>query len=376
MSSDNIKRIKGVLRDPKDMGAFIKSLREEHNLTQDGLGRQMFVTRKAVSKWETGLGYPSLELVPVIAEVLNTTLDELLTGETSGSDYLNRNSKLINIYLKVKRNRKIRKTIITCFLSAFILLLFYFFMNYNATKVYKIYYNDNGIHVDNSILVKTWSKDYLSLGVVYSDFSDIREGDNIEYTLYDSENKIVAKYSLPYSNYHFENTNFDEIRRINIDDKVPLTLKVKYHNLDGEEITVLCDLGIKLLYMSNDIFNTKKDFERIYQSNNFKIDNNVNDDEFQEIDIDFLFGDLPSSKTFEDKDGNEYQFIKDINTIRIYNNRYNFRIKTSMKKILISISNDFISFNINSDNKVLFKQNKYISKQDIEKILNSLKDSL
>ncbi len=68
-------------------GAIIKRLREEKRLTQVQLAEKLGVSDKAVSKWETGKGYPDITLVQPIAEMLGISVVELL----SGSDVCNAN---------------------------------------------------------------------------------------------------------------------------------------------------------------------------------------------------------------------------------------------------------------------------------------------
>ena len=52
-------------------GAMIKRLREEEKLTQSDLAEKIFVTDKAVSKWETGRGYPDISLVEALAKTVD-----------------------------------------------------------------------------------------------------------------------------------------------------------------------------------------------------------------------------------------------------------------------------------------------------------------
>lgn len=67
-------------------GKKISSLRKEKNFTQKDLAEKLHVSDKAVSKWERGLNYPDLTLLPVIANVLETSVTELLGLENSISD--------------------------------------------------------------------------------------------------------------------------------------------------------------------------------------------------------------------------------------------------------------------------------------------------
>ena len=62
-------------------GSVIKSLREKKKMTQEELAEKIFVTGKAVSKWETGQGFPDISLVEPLAKALDISVIELLSGE-------------------------------------------------------------------------------------------------------------------------------------------------------------------------------------------------------------------------------------------------------------------------------------------------------
>lgn len=63
-------------------GAAIRKLREENKLTQTELADRLGVSDKTVSKWETGKGYPDITLLEPIAKVFNSSITELITGNT------------------------------------------------------------------------------------------------------------------------------------------------------------------------------------------------------------------------------------------------------------------------------------------------------
>lgn len=67
-------------------GNRISSLRKQNNLTQKELAEKLYVTDKAISKWERGKNYPDLALLPVIANVLGTSVADLLGLEQSIPD--------------------------------------------------------------------------------------------------------------------------------------------------------------------------------------------------------------------------------------------------------------------------------------------------
>lgn len=59
----------------------LQNLRKQKNLTQQALARELFVSRTAVSKWESGKGYPNIDSLKQIATFFDTTVDELLSTD-------------------------------------------------------------------------------------------------------------------------------------------------------------------------------------------------------------------------------------------------------------------------------------------------------
>ena len=62
-------------------GAVIRKLRENKKMTQEELADTLFVSSKAVSKWETGQGFPDISLIEPLAKALGISVIELLSGE-------------------------------------------------------------------------------------------------------------------------------------------------------------------------------------------------------------------------------------------------------------------------------------------------------
>lgn len=63
------------------MGEFIANLRKEKEMTQKTLAEKLYVTDRAVSKWERGLNYPDITLLEKLSEILEISVNELLNGE-------------------------------------------------------------------------------------------------------------------------------------------------------------------------------------------------------------------------------------------------------------------------------------------------------
>ena len=66
--------------DPIKVGRHIHALRRARNLTQNQLGELLHISFQAVSKWERGETLPDVNLLPDLAEVLSTTVDNILNG--------------------------------------------------------------------------------------------------------------------------------------------------------------------------------------------------------------------------------------------------------------------------------------------------------
>ena len=59
----------------------LQKLRKQKELTQEKLAEVLFVSRTAISKWESGRGYPSIDSLKEIAKFFSVTIDELLSSD-------------------------------------------------------------------------------------------------------------------------------------------------------------------------------------------------------------------------------------------------------------------------------------------------------
>jgi|LGVF01.2.fsa_nt_gb transcriptional regulator with XRE-family HTH domain len=67
----------------------IKKFRIESRFTQEQLAQKLFVTKQAVSKWETGKGYPDAATLPIISNILGTSIDLLMGMEGTTKKKMN-----------------------------------------------------------------------------------------------------------------------------------------------------------------------------------------------------------------------------------------------------------------------------------------------
>lgn len=59
----------------------LQELRKERGLTQEELAEALYVSRTAISKWESGRGYPSIDSLKEISSFFSVSIDDLLSGE-------------------------------------------------------------------------------------------------------------------------------------------------------------------------------------------------------------------------------------------------------------------------------------------------------
>ena len=59
----------------------LQELRKQNGMTQEALAEALFVSRTAISKWESGRGYPNIDSLKAISKYFSVTIDELLSSE-------------------------------------------------------------------------------------------------------------------------------------------------------------------------------------------------------------------------------------------------------------------------------------------------------
>lgn len=64
-----------------EFGEKLQELRKQKGLTQEELAQSLYVSRTAISKWESGRGFPNIESLKAISSFFSVSLDGLLSGE-------------------------------------------------------------------------------------------------------------------------------------------------------------------------------------------------------------------------------------------------------------------------------------------------------
>lgn len=192
------------------IGKFIATLRKEKNLTQQELGTKLFVTDKAVSKWERGLSLPDISLLNQLAKVLDVEVVDILDGKKGSTRKINIEKEMENIKDKLKKqNKKRTRRIILCMIGLVFIILYLIFRNvYLGFEIKNVHYSHSNRNINigipkASFMVKNNDRSYS--------FKNLRNSNIVE--------NEVKKYlkTLKYSTcnntiyYYDKNDNFSII---------------------------------------------------------------------------------------------------------------------------------------------------------------------
>ena len=113
--------------DQQKIGRFLKDLRKEKNLTQEQLAERFQISRRTVSRWETGSNLPDLDILIEMADYYDVDLRELLDGERKSEKM---NKELEETVLKVadysnEEKQKLTKRMHWLFIGGFLAAVIY-----------------------------------------------------------------------------------------------------------------------------------------------------------------------------------------------------------------------------------------------------------
>ena len=107
------------------IGSFIQKLRKKKGLTQQELGNLLYVTDKAVSKWERGLSLPDITILSKLADILEVTVEDILNGEITKKKNIDIDKTIEEATKQIILNNKQKQKKIIIIISIIILLLVY-----------------------------------------------------------------------------------------------------------------------------------------------------------------------------------------------------------------------------------------------------------
>lgn len=137
------------------IGRFIAELRKEKKMTQIDLANKLGITDRAISKWENGRGMPDLSLLPPLCEILDVSINELLSGaRLDKKDYQEKlEENIINTIDYT--DKKIRKTKKIFIITISIILMFIVML----MVMYGI--DINRMRNNKPVVFSTWGYSYV-----------------------------------------------------------------------------------------------------------------------------------------------------------------------------------------------------------------------
>lgn len=107
------------------IGKFIATCRKEKGITQENLAEKLYVTDRAVSKWERGISLPDASKMLDLCRILGITVNELLNGEKiTKKDYDEKTNELL-VELTKKEEIKNKRMLIDMWVLMITTLIFY-----------------------------------------------------------------------------------------------------------------------------------------------------------------------------------------------------------------------------------------------------------
>ena len=109
----------------KECGKFISELRKEKELTQKELAEKINVSDKAISRWETGKGYPDVTSLVSLSEYFDVSVNELLAGKRLTAEDIKETAdeNLISVFEQVQKNKKQQNLQVAIYTSVLIVVL-------------------------------------------------------------------------------------------------------------------------------------------------------------------------------------------------------------------------------------------------------------
>lgn len=106
-------------------GRMISEIRQQKNMTQQDIADKLHITNKAVSKWERGLSFPSVDILEKLAGVLEVSVVDILAGEIVQSESIVARADEVSLQVLKKEQRTKHKflTVIAVFTVIILFLI-------------------------------------------------------------------------------------------------------------------------------------------------------------------------------------------------------------------------------------------------------------
>lgn len=323
-------------------GELICKLRKEMNLTQKELANKINISDKAISRWETGKNFPTIEMLYTISKFFKIPFQDLLTARMvsgSGEDKDDVFPEIIKEFNSMNK-RKLRRfkiaLIIVLIVTIYFISAFFFTRSYNRFKVYDVAVQNDDLTYVTGIYVETRIKDIISLRNLNK--LNVSSDDSVSVDIYYIENDeeyIVQSFS-DLDNISFSNTQ----SYIKIDDLSEyldkLFLRIKIVNKKNEvkeyagKLNFIENFSNNKIYVNNDIYEnhdetdnlSKEEIRKILLKNKFeKVTDNLYYLEEKSFKV-YFYTDTNKIEYFYYNDATNYKYIYNLNNqileVKIY----------------------------------------------------------
>jgi len=367
MKDDNYNII-----NPERTGKFIKDIRLYHNMTQEDLAEILFITRKAVSKWETGSGYPSIDVAKRLCDTFGINFEELIAGK-----YIEKNKKLAF-------NSTVFSIIIMLFIVVFTLYSDYL----NKFDIYKFGFQSKSINIINNKILLSNKHHYYNFGSVTINDNTVSKKTKLKFNLFIKNKQNTLLYSCIYYNNkcHKKYTNTTISKTSFIKNINNLFLVVTYKD-KSDKVNILIDKKVKInnpgtkrllvkhpLIIPNSFFNNTNTNLLLYRLDNRALITNNN----KIIDLSFLYK-MTNKEIYKRYNKRKIKIYNELYTL--YVSEYKtiiFKSNNGINYIQLTIGDNVASININKNRQYLKIKNKklIISEENHYKILKKLIEKL
>lgn len=324
------------------LGELIYELRKSKGLKQKELADLLFVTDKAVSRWERGHSLPDIDKLVLISEIFDANLNDLITLRTGCAQ---NNEELVKDMIKKfteanKRNAKRMKVIslFALFIVLILILAIIFFNSYNRFKVYNVTLKSDEFISISGTYVETRIRDSLNLGDIKIIDTAIKENDIVSVDLYikeDKKEKILYTYSrLNRINFVSSQSYYEIDDLSNYFDKIYLKVTIIDSKNNVKEYKT--KLQFVLDFSNNKIFNNENNHD--LTNNKTKTKNIINmidillKNDFEKIDDNRLIKRNKKTTITYFNDSNKINLIFENNNLSY---RYNYYYDSDVLEVQV-----------------------------------------
>ena len=161
-------------------GDFLRSLRKAKGLTQEDVATRLMLSPKTISRWESGLGLPDINIISEVASLYDVSVDEILKGQ--------RNNKVVKEETEKSNDKKINNILTNKITSKFNI---YFYVAIGILSLFLVFAVSLGLLVSPIVAIILMIFGFIiSIGLIIFGNTDIK----MHYSSVENSNEINNAY--------------------------------------------------------------------------------------------------------------------------------------------------------------------------------------